>query len=714
MISVRGENAMKNNSRLSGYSSIVKAGRSRRGSILVFLIVLMVIFTVLGVGMVSMFGSSVLSVFGSNSARRANYMAESGLRYATSEVRNALSEDKFNTLVNLNNRTFQVFPAVESFNLAISPYFGSTTGTAQTQTGTNAVTVTFAGAGFPENFTIPSNAQLQVGSYPAQRITAPAAISKGATSVTFTLNSNILLDNGIHEQTIFHFRSSFNSGQPITINQGGSLSLDIPNPDGFGLPVKNGAFKDMSTGTTYQYQTALAQGGQVILNNVSWSGGSSATFTASADLSFNLAAGIKSTGSMNQTQNVHDDTIMLYNPGTSAWPQNNNNTVVTPFNDLSALDLSHSGSIVQTMAYISTGGTHAYWVGFQGSAGYYSADPEQASCTIGYHVVPLANSSPTFLRDRLRNSWILYNQLSYEAQTKVGWDLNLQYGVTGITFRWHESSSPGKYEGYGLSFMRYNQTSGCIGGYTGGDGIPNGIKPPGLSGKSLLVLWQQRVIGGVETKKWLAYAILGDPYDRANSQDPKVVGNQGWPDGIGISDDSLICVRIDDTIVGDQRVNNIKLFYGDASPHFDSALDRGFDINGNATNIKRQRYDPEWLDAGLFPHWPSNKFDISSGSTIAYWHPGAHSVDWYEYFTLASANPQPLYNSVFLVKNPTLTWAGDGVQLLNDACTVQTNYFTLGTYEPNRYEAGLHVMGNLGAYTLAVDDLSIQILGANE
>ena len=54
--------------------------RSRQGSILVFLIVLMVIFTSLGVGMVSMFGSSVLSAFATNSVRRAGYLAESGLR----------------------------------------------------------------------------------------------------------------------------------------------------------------------------------------------------------------------------------------------------------------------------------------------------------------------------------------------------------------------------------------------------------------------------------------------------------------------------------------------------------------------------------------------------------------------------------------------------------------------------------------------------------
>jgi len=286
--------------------------------------------------------------------------------------------------------------------------------------------------------------------------------------------------------------------------------------------------------------------------------------------------------------------------------------------------------------------------------------------------------------------------------------------------------------------MRYNQSSGCIGGYTGGDGIPNGIKPPGLSGKSLLVLWQQRVIAGSIQRKWLAYALLGDPLNRNGTNpsspimenycdtgpckctaepcyDQKVVGNQQNGDGVGVHDDSAISVRIEDTGSDGARVNNVKLFWGDASPNYNSAWDRGFD--SIATNLIRERYDPQWLNPGLFPRWPANRFDpIINTSTIAYWHPDAHTTDWYDYFSLASSTPQSPagHTPVTLVFNPALTWAPDGIKLLNDGCTIQINYFTLETYEAGREEIGLHAMGNLGSHGLAMRDFSIQILGVHE
>ena len=84
---------MQQTHRIFGHSSALKMGKRRKGSILVFLIVLMVIFTILGVGMISMFGTSVMSVFASNNARRAGYLAESGLRYTISEARNAVGGD---------------------------------------------------------------------------------------------------------------------------------------------------------------------------------------------------------------------------------------------------------------------------------------------------------------------------------------------------------------------------------------------------------------------------------------------------------------------------------------------------------------------------------------------------------------------------------------------------------------------------------------------
>ncbi|MEW6332815.1 MAG: hypothetical protein AB1558_00935, partial [Thermodesulfobacteriota bacterium] len=83
--------------------SPLKASGGTKGSILVFLIVLIVVFTVLGAGMVSMFGSSVMSVFASNNIRRAGYLAESGLRYTVSEVRNAAASARETALTAIDD-----------------------------------------------------------------------------------------------------------------------------------------------------------------------------------------------------------------------------------------------------------------------------------------------------------------------------------------------------------------------------------------------------------------------------------------------------------------------------------------------------------------------------------------------------------------------------------------------------------------------------------
>ncbi len=62
----------------------------RRGNILVYVVVTMVIFAVLGASMVSLFSTSVTSSAVRNDARRAAYLSESGLRYAMSELRSRL------------------------------------------------------------------------------------------------------------------------------------------------------------------------------------------------------------------------------------------------------------------------------------------------------------------------------------------------------------------------------------------------------------------------------------------------------------------------------------------------------------------------------------------------------------------------------------------------------------------------------------------------
>ena len=79
---------------------------SSRGNILVYIVMTMVIFGVLGVTMVSLFSTSISSTATQNDTRRAIYLSESGTRYAMSEL---LAEDFSKTATtNLNNTVYNV------------------------------------------------------------------------------------------------------------------------------------------------------------------------------------------------------------------------------------------------------------------------------------------------------------------------------------------------------------------------------------------------------------------------------------------------------------------------------------------------------------------------------------------------------------------------------------------------------------------------------
>lgn len=94
---------------------------SSQGNILVYVVLTMVIFGVLGVTMVSLFSTSISSSATQNDTRRAMYLSESGARYAMSEVL-AANFSKAN-ITNLNNTVFNVGQA-GSFELNIfSPWF---------------------------------------------------------------------------------------------------------------------------------------------------------------------------------------------------------------------------------------------------------------------------------------------------------------------------------------------------------------------------------------------------------------------------------------------------------------------------------------------------------------------------------------------------------------------------------------------------------------
>jgi outer membrane protein assembly factor BamB len=80
-----------------------------RGNILIYVLMTMVIFAVIGVTMVSLFSTSVSSSAVANETRRAFYLSESGIRYAVSELRqNGFSQTNIN---NLNTTNYKMPPS---------------------------------------------------------------------------------------------------------------------------------------------------------------------------------------------------------------------------------------------------------------------------------------------------------------------------------------------------------------------------------------------------------------------------------------------------------------------------------------------------------------------------------------------------------------------------------------------------------------------------
>ncbi len=770
---------------------------SRRGSILIFIVVAMALFSVVGVVMVSLFSSSVTGVATANQARRAQYAAESGLRYVVSQIKNASLTDsdcaqacsagdkeccvrkKLDAMyTDLNYTTPVDYPlgtSPQRFRVQGYPFWFSITGTAATQNTASSIPSTILWDGFPAppaggQFSIPAGARLQVGANPPVAVNVAntnSSIAVNSRSITFDLASNVFVPNGQVVNGLLVFRTVA-SDQTLTKSPLSTLEVNLPTVNL--IPPYRGTF--IFDGKAYVYDRAQLRTdvnpNTVLLQNIRWAGNPiSITIRGSSDIVFVentrlLATGLYGAGAtaVQKTGVEYSDLGGSPDAATSARPPQSNQILTANFsnNDLSSLDLSRSADRVIVQGYIATGGVHMYWAAFQKLGTTYAGpDPEDTSRTIGYHVAPIA----TNYRNTLKTSYLQYGQLSYDVQVKVGWDLNLAYALQGISFRWHEAPGfPNKYQGYGLSFLRFDAKEGQSADY-----IPNTVKPglvgPGnaLKNKLLLVLWEQRVdTSGVERKRWLAYAVLGElkagRCDQSNNTqnpalgtrnpadpDQKVTGCQGWPDG-AVNDNATLLVRVEDKFVGSKtRVNEIKVFYGDASANFPGSGQRVAD--SIATNIERGQYCAEWMtltcQSGVRfnpARWPSNTFGLDGSTPVfAYWDPlrsgGARAATYYDYFTMGSTTPKTPYATVTWVKNA----AAVDVFLLDDAATIRTaNYrpsdafpiprpgtFTLDSFDDDsnnvvRQEVGLHAMGYLNDsnFTVAFDDLAVQILGVLE
>jgi hypothetical protein len=119
------------------------------GSVLVYLIVVILIFGVLGVTMVSLFTTATTISATPNHARRACFMAESATRYAFSELRgNDFAEDTIN---DLNSTTYNVTDAGSFSIRALNLWFEYLS-----SSGTTHTLITPKGK-LPLDFVVPAN-----------------------------------------------------------------------------------------------------------------------------------------------------------------------------------------------------------------------------------------------------------------------------------------------------------------------------------------------------------------------------------------------------------------------------------------------------------------------------------------------------------------------------------------------------------------------------
>ena len=100
----------------------LKAGTA--GMVLLGLVLTMIIFAIVGVAIVKMFSSSSINEVLANLAHKAEYIAESGYRYAASQYRNFESgDDKDGILDDLNGNTYPSASDNSRFTLHTKSYF---------------------------------------------------------------------------------------------------------------------------------------------------------------------------------------------------------------------------------------------------------------------------------------------------------------------------------------------------------------------------------------------------------------------------------------------------------------------------------------------------------------------------------------------------------------------------------------------------------------
>lgn len=468
----------------------------QRGTVLVSIIITMIILSVLGAAMFSLFSTSIMSQIGGNSSARAYYLAEAGFRYADSEVANTSQSMRESKLESLHNKEFIFLDDNGRFHLNVYPYYYKTTA----DPAGNSILNTKVPGGFPSNMTL-SSGYLKIN----DKIYQYSSASRIDENVTFTIASGTWSSIDVGTTVLAASRPDGNQTVNNTTNY---IDLETVTGSASSFPEMNGTFRiDGVAGVwTYTKRTDHRLEGVAPINDPEWNVTSSLAVSGMDYLILDKFAKIHSTGIVYYGDTLETRReIVYYAPLSTSYEIAYHETFD---------DKSHwSESILGTHEIRSIGGDSALKV-----TGTSSATGAPKASLIAFNWASTAINLAT-ARD------FAGGYVSYDSQVKVGFEADPypvqgyypvvpipSYYVAGISFRLDNNSNS-----YGLSFMRGDNSLA-----TPYDNIPNEIVPDAQNGKTSIVLWRQTDSGN--TRTWLAYKDISS----RNFADDAESGEDGW------------------------------------------------------------------------------------------------------------------------------------------------------------------------------------------
>ncbi len=485
---------------IKGYCPVeLHPAHSNRGTMLIGLIITMVILSFLGAAMLSFFSTSTMSQLGGSSSMKAYYLAESGYRYADSELANTSKSEQDNKLESLHNTGYIFSGDAGKFHLDVYPYYYVTT--ADHLVGSTTLNTKVCG-GFPPGLVLTSGF-LKIN----DKVCHYTNAVQSGSNITFTISGGT---SAISNDTTVYSVSRSSSNRTVANAAGNNyIDLEISTGSRNAFPLLNGTFKiDGSVNPNRIWCYKKRNGDR--LEGITPSDDPNGTFELYVDTTYGIVLDkfvkLKSTGIVYSDSDLETKREITY--------------YIPIFEE-------RRGKVT----YIETfedGGLPGSFAGGAGEVGGHEV--------VGgaLHVTTTGESSIDF---NWRSTYVDLESvwedagylLSYDLQTKIrtydeSYPLdnnNPPFFMAGISFR--KVSSESNSDLYGISFLRGKQTYNfSLSKWEEDSGIPEELIPSDLYSipyeyeldwanrevirysKPAIVLWQRTSAG----YKWLAYKIL--------------------------------------------------------------------------------------------------------------------------------------------------------------------------------------------------------------